>query len=252
MGWIRVWVRMPLLLLWTLVMWGFRLILWPAASLSERVDRRWRTFWMKVWGWGAFPIMGIRVTVKGTPPEPPCYIVANHLSYLDVVILGGQCGYGFVARGDMENWPLIGFMSKSLYVLFVDRKKKKDAARVNQDIAHALEVGDGIVVFAESRISPGRDVAPFKSALIQPALECGHPVHCVTLSYACRKEPPVASEVVGWWRPEPLFYHMRRLLAQPGVNATIHYGDAPVTGENRKIVADAARAVVREKFVPLR
>lgn len=220
--------------------------------VPELVDRRWRSWWLRLWGRGTYHIMGIKLTITGTPPKPPCYLVSNHLSYLDVIILCEQTGFGVVARGDMQHWPIFGWICKSLYILFVDRKKKKDAARVNKQIAHTLAIGDGIVVFAESRISPGRTVDPFKSALIQPALECGHPVHYVTLSYTCFSDTPTASQVVGWWRPEPLSYHMCRLLRQPGVNATVHYGDAPITGTNRKEVAEAAGQAVLAQFVPLR
>jgi 1-acyl-sn-glycerol-3-phosphate acyltransferase len=142
-------------------------------------------------------------------------------------------------------------MCRSLYILFVDRRQKRDAVRVNKDIEHTLAMGDGITVFAESRISAGRDVEPFKSALIQPALIAGVPVHHAAITYATRPGHPPANRVVGWWRPEPLLYHFRRYLKQPGCTATITFGDTPIQEEDRKLLAKKLTEAVRANFTPV-
>lgn len=251
MGFFRLLIRLPLGILWTGAVWSVRVLVWPTAFYSEALDRRLRRGIVRFWGWGFAPILGMRIDLRGMPPEPPFYIVANHLSYVDIWLLSTVTGCGFVARGDVEHWPIIGLISRSIYVLFIDRESRKDAVRVNQLIEHALKQGDGIAVFAESRISRGIDVEPFKSALIEPAISNGIPIHYVTISYATHEGCPPASEVIGWWRPEPFFYHLRRLLRIKGFTATIHFGEGPLTGSDRKLLAATLHAAVRQNFIPL-
>lgn len=241
-----------MILLWTGVIWGIRLSFWPVSFWSEPLDRRGRRWIMRVWGWGFKRIVGARVVIHGPLPAPPYYLVSNHLSYIDIFLLGSVLGATFVARGDLEHWPVIGWLSRSLHVLFINREQRQDAVRVNELIAHALRMGDGIAVFAESRISRGLAVEPFKSALIQPAIDNGVPVHYVTFSYHTDFEEPPASRIIGWWRPESFFGHVRRLLQYPGFTATMHFGAGPIAGTDRKVLASALHDAVKANYVPMR
>jgi len=251
MGTLRLLFRAPLVCLWLCAMWGLRLAIWPFVWGDPRRDYAIRRALFRYFCRGLAPIIGMRVQISGTVPKAPFYLVANHLSYVDVYLLAYATGCTFVARGDMANWPLIGAICKSLHVIFIDREHKQDALRVNDLIARQIENGDGLVVFAESRISPGRDVAAFKSALLVPAVENKLPVHYVTVSYATREGYPPANRVVGWWRPEPVFSHIFRLLRQPGFTATLHFGDAPIQSTDRKALARDLHEAVKKQFVPV-
>ena len=245
-------LRFVMLLLWTGGLWLIRLSFWPVIWWNEPLDRRGRRWILRTWGWGFKRLVGLRVEVHGPLPVPPFYLVSNHLSYIDVFLLSSVLGSTFVARGDMAHWPVIGLISKSLHVLFIDREQRQDAVRVNEQIAHTLRQGDGLVVFAESRISRGLAVEPFKSALIQPAIDNGVPVHYVTLNYRTDFDDPPPSRIIGWWRPEPFFYHVRRLLRYPGFRADLHFGPEPMAGTDRKMLASALYDAVRAPYVPMR
>jgi 1-acyl-sn-glycerol-3-phosphate acyltransferase len=248
---VRVWLPVLLIVLWMLLLYGIRLTFYPLSRFDEPRDRRWRRWWYRLWARGFLRLAGVRVIVEGTPPPFPFYLVSNHLSYLDVFTLSALLGCGFVARGDMARWPLIGSICKSLYVLFIDRSSQRDAVRVNDLIAHSLKMGDGIVVFPESRISRGLAVEPFKSALIQPALELGLPVYYATITYQTAPGKPPANVLAGWWRPEPLFYHFRRLLWHRGLTVRVAFGPAPISGSDRKEVAHQLHAAVQAQFRPV-
>lgn len=228
-----------------------RLSVWPVALYSERLDRRLKNYVMRHWYRNVLRILGVKVVVKGTPPKPPFYLVANHLSYIDMLVLAQETDCLFVSKGDVEHWPVIGFMVKSLYILFIDRQNKRDTARVNKLLAHAMEAGECFAIFAESRISCGHDVMPFKSALIQPALDNHVPVYWAALHYQSPPNAPSANKVVVWWRPEAFFPHIFRLMKHPGVTATVTFGSEPVYGEDRKVVAEQLFQAVRGAFIPV-
>lgn len=247
----RGWVRLLLLFAWTALVWAVRLAFWPVALWNEPLDRRGRRWILRAWGRGFKQIAGAHVRVYGPLPEPPFYLVANHLSYLDIFVLSSTTSATFVARGDLEHWPVIGLLSRSLHVLFINREQRQDAVRVNECIAHTLAAGDGLVVFAESRISRGLAVEPFKSALIQPAIDNDIPVHYVTINYRTRAGAPPASRIVGWWRPEPFFFHMRRLFSYTGFDVDLHFGPAPIAGKDRKTLALALQEAVEAPYEPM-
>jgi len=249
MGYIRMVLRLAVLVVWSATILGFRLVLWPVALVSPRFDRRVRRAITRVWGKVFFPVLGAKVVQHGSPPEHPFFLVSNHLSYVDSWLLNGLVGCTFVARGDLANWPVLGAISKCLNVLFIDRQNKRDTKRINELIEETLRQGDGLVIFAESRISRGLDVLPFKSSLIEPAVANGIPVHYCTLTYETKAGCPPASDVVGWWRPEPFLHHLFRLLQIRGFTVTVKFGEHPLEGNDRKALARDLTEAVRKNYV---
>lgn len=250
---VRALIRFTLIfLVITPVLFSVRLAVWPSVYVSEAWDRRAKRKLLQCWNWCFAWIAGIRVVRHGLPPQPPFYIVANHLSYLDMLLVTHQTGAIFVSREDVQYWPVIGFMAKSLHIIFIDRQDRRDTVRVNKLIEHAMRMGEGVAVFPESRISCGRDVAPFKSSLIEPAVANKVPVHYATITYETLPGCPPASRVVAWWRPEPFFTHLFRLLGCRGLTATIRFGEEAVAGADRKELADRLHQAVRQQFLPLK
>lgn len=251
MGFVRCCWRLAFLVVWTT---GFVLVyaaLWPFTRRTELRRRRQRRRLLSAWSRGILRGFGIRVESHGAPPAPPFYLVANHISYMDVAAVLSCAPCVFVARGDVESWPVLGPIIKSLHMLFINRANRRDTVRVNNLIRHALEMGDSVAVFAESRISRGIDVEPFKSALIQPALTCGCPVHYATITYRSHPGAMPAWDAICWWKPVPMFVHLRHMLACRGVTCVIRWGEAPVDGEDRKTVAERLHRAVRAQFVPV-
>jgi len=195
---------------------------------------------------------GIQVQIEGKIPTLPCFIVANHISYIDTLLLHYATGCIFVARGDVEHWPVIGFVSKMLYIIFIDRSNRLDTKRVNEEIKHALKMGDGVAVFAESRISCGKDVQPFRSALLSAPVECNMPVHYASITYENIDGTPPVSYFVSWWRPEPFPYHIFRLLGYRGFKARVIFGEQPIYGTDRKELANQLWEEVRKRFIPIK
>ena len=252
MSHIRAGIRATLLVLVTLIFVSLRVLVWPCAKISRPFDRNLRRILIRGWGHCFAFIAGLRIVVKGTPPRPPFYMVCNHLSYLDMLVLARQAGSIFVSRGDVEHWPFFGFVAKSIYVLFINREDRRDTARVNRLIEETIREGDAIVVFPEGHTSPGTEVKTFRSPLLQPPVELNIPVHYATISYDTPESGPSPGLLCSWWRQEPFYAHTLRFMHYPGAVATIHFGEQPISGNDRKSLAKQLEEAVRANFVPLR
>jgi 1-acyl-sn-glycerol-3-phosphate acyltransferase len=243
-------IRLVLIMLCTFACEAARLTFYPLAAHNEPRDRRWRRWWFQLWARLVCRIAGIRVVSHGPKPEPPCMVVANHLGYFDILVLTQQTGFVFVAMSDIAGWALLGPIAKTLYVVFVDRKDKSKAGDALPDIRRTFEQGDGLVIFPEGGVTRGLDVDPFRSPLVEPALELGLPVVCASIHYETAPGAPPASGIIGWWRPEPIQEHFFRALKYPGTTATIHFSTIDPAGMDRKQLALALHTEVKRSFQP--
>ena len=195
---------------------------------------------------GLIEISGGRIRVEGKSPTRPFYLVSNHVSWLDIVVFQVVTGCVFVSKSDVANWPLFGPIARSTGALFIERERLKDLSGVNDQIAHALNRGEGVVVFVESTTSAGDVILPFKSALLESAATHGFDVSYASVHYQSHERWPPASRVIGWGDWTPFVLHMMRFLRLPNYCATVRFGEMTVTGTDRKELAKRLEAAVRE------
>jgi 1-acyl-sn-glycerol-3-phosphate acyltransferase len=222
----------------------------PFARGRHRRHERWSDFLLRTWARAMLRATRIRVTVTGTPPAGPCFLVANHLGYVDVFVIAAHVDCRFVAIEQMARWPLFGFMSRRLGTIFIDRSRKRDIPAVNVEIERAFQRGHVVVIFPEGRQSCGASVLPFRSALLEPAARNAHPVAWATLGYATTPGDPPASQSVAWVGCT-LLRHARDFLALRRVEATLTFGAGLVRSRDRKQLADELHAHVAAAFRPL-
>lgn len=246
-----VW-RFTLIVLMTAVLVSLRFAGMPLAFVSPQAERRFRRGIVRAWGWCFRRICGIRLRIQGRPPAPPFFMVSNHLGYVDSFVLAGILGPIFVARADVENWPGAGIVAKSINTIFIDRAKMRDTMRVNREIEDELRRGSGVVVYAEARTSSGRDVRPFKSALLEPAAAPRLPVYYCTIYYETFEGDPPASDVVCWHTEIGFFDHAKRFLRLRGFDTTVTFGAEPIVNGDRKQLAEELWHAVRRQFVPIK
>ncbi len=132
-------------------------------------------------------IMGMRVVVTGRPSTArPTLFVSNHLSYLDIEVLGSCLPASFVAKAEVAGWPLFGLLAKLQRTVFVDRRVSS-TGRQRRDIEVRLEAGDNLILFPEGTSSDGNRTLPFKSALFAVAAlpVDGRPLTVQPVSLAC-------------------------------------------------------------------
>lgn len=247
----RVRRRAAALALWTFFLFPIRCLSLPIAPLWRSGEERWRRSLFRVWAAGASWIAGIRLTVTGTPPKPPFYLVTNHLTLVDVVVLARTTGCVFVSRADVQQVGILGPMAKAMITIFIDRAKVRDAHRVNEIINATLDKGYGVHFFAESRISQDAQVHPFKPPLLEPAVQRGIPVHYAAISYSTPPGSPRARDIIVWKDGVSLAQCILNVLSLPSFDARIHFGDAPMTAPDRKQLADMLYKATLERFTPV-
>src|SRR5262249_10787518 len=112
-------------------------------------------------------VLEVGVSVNGCVPGSGL-LVSNHLSYLDVLVLSSITPAIFVSKSEVKHWPVFGWMARRAGTLFIERAKRGDVARVNDEADRLLETGMLLVIFPEGTSSDGREVLPFRSSLLEP------------------------------------------------------------------------------------
>lgn len=248
---LRVIVRATLLILWTTPLFALRCLALLLIPLSRRAEEWCRRMLLRVWAIGAAAIIRMRIRIEGTPPKPPYYLVTNHLSYLDIVLLSRTAGCIFVSRADLKGLHILGFMATVMNTIYIDRSRARDTHRVNQLLDEALDKGYGVHMFAESRISQDAKVHPFKPPLLEPAVRRGMPVHYAALSYSTPEGAPRARDVIVWKEGVSLGQNMLMVLSLPKFDAVISFGDEPMFASDRKELAAMLYKATLERFTPV-
>ena len=110
-------------------------------------------------------------------------IVTNHISWLDIFVLNAMVPMRFVAKSEVRQWLLIGWLCARAQTLFIERGHARDAARINKQVVQLLQDGEHFAVFPEGTTTDGTHVGTFHSSLLQSAVDAGAQIHPVTLRY---------------------------------------------------------------------
>lgn len=133
-------------------------------------------------------LLGFRVRVHGarTASAPTLY-VANHVSYLDIHVLGSLIPASFIAKAEVEKWPLMGYLAKMQKTVFIERRADR-AASQRDVLRDVLEQGASLILFPEGTSTNGQEVRNFKSSLfsaVSAPLPDGQPIAVQPVSIAC-------------------------------------------------------------------
>lgn len=210
-----------------------------------------RGYLLRTWGKLCCRIIGIKLDVTNSPPEPPFLLVSNHLSYIDVFVLFSQLRCLFVAKSDVKSWPLMGFIIRTCGILFIDRNRKRDVTRVNELISKNINPNQGIILFPEGTTSPGMRILPFRTSLLQYPASENFPVSYVAISYETPADEPPAYESVCWWDDTPFFIHFFELLKMKEIRARVNFGKEKIAKNDRKLLAEKLQRAVQAEFIPV-
>ncbi|MFN0123135.1 MAG: lysophospholipid acyltransferase family protein [Blastocatellia bacterium] len=240
---------------------GFALIMagcflpWLAGALLlapwARGARLWRCRMFRLWARLVTALLGINLETSGPAPRAPFFLVANHLSYLDIIVLAARLDCIFIAKSEVARWPVLGLLCHCMNTIFIDRRRKRDILRVNRLIEQALDRGENIVLFPEGTTTDGKTILPFKSALLDPVARRGFPVSLASLHYATEPGDGPASENICWWGDMDFLPHLLRLFAIPRFRARLRFGDNALRNHDRKQLARELGTAVADIFTPV-
>jgi 1-acyl-sn-glycerol-3-phosphate acyltransferase len=181
--------------------------------------------------------------VNGRPPGKHTLLIANHTSWLDILILGGSTGCAFVSKDELGH-PLIHWLADQNGTVYVRRTHRKGAKDQAVAIASALERGKPVMLFPEGTTGPGTHLLPFRSTLLEAA---NFAAKDVTIRPVAVDYGRAASEI-GWW-DEPGKDNVLRLLGRKGtLPVTISLLEPLDRGGDRKKLAQEAREAIADKL----
>jgi 1-acyl-sn-glycerol-3-phosphate acyltransferase len=192
----------------------------PGLAASER---RLRVQW---WSAKLVRLCGVALRVEGDVPthaEHAAMIAANHVSWLDIFALSAAWPTRFVAKSEIRDWPAAGWIAERAGTLFIRRERKRDIARIHEQIHEVLARGDCVGLFPEGTTSEGDTLLKFHASLFEPAIANGARVHPVAIRYR-HADGRLATEMA--YVGELSFMEsMSRVLAQRGVTASVAFGE---------------------------
>lgn len=200
---VRMWRRVAMLV-------GAVLLLVPLHYLWRLV--RLSSPWPRIFLGTSARIVGARVTRRGVPLRRDVFYISNHLSWIDILALGGASGTAFVAKAEIGTSPIVGWLAGMNRTVYVKRENRLGVAEQINQLRDALEENWAVTVFPEGTTTDGQSLLPFKTPMLR-VLEPPPPgvmVQPVMLDYG-----PVAEEI-GWIGVESGVNNAKRILSRKG------------------------------------
>ena len=192
--------------------------------LFRRLSRPQREMQIRHWARTMLKRFRVELRIAGAPAQVgPMLVVANHISWVDILALLAVCPCRFVAKADVEHWPLLGTVVTGGGTLYVKRESRRDAMRVVHRMAEALKEGDILAVFPDGTTGDGSSVLPFHSGLLQAAISADVPVQPVAVQIVDGKSgrPSRAASYMG---DESLAGSVWRALCARDLCAVVTFG----------------------------
>lgn len=162
-------------------------VLVPLQMVWLLIPRLRKRFWVipRLWHRIALRLMGFRITIKGKknlPRKKNVMYVANHCSYLDILVLGTFLSGAFISKSEVAHWPVFGFLAKLQGTFFINRQAKY-ARQQKKELSLLAQNGTNFVLFPEGTTTDGTYVMPFKSALFGVATDLNMDIQPIALRY---------------------------------------------------------------------
>lgn len=221
------------------------------ACIYPHLSQPGQNLTLKNWSRQLLAILNISILIEGQPPlsgKWGCLVVANHVSWLDIIVLNAIHPSRFIAKSEVRDWPVIGWISQRCGTVFIERALRQNAATVNQRISQLFKQDVSIGLFPEGTTTDGKTVGHFHSALMQPAIDTGIRLQPMALRYREKSgEPGSAAIFVG---EMTLAQSIWKILRCPQQSAVVVFTLPLMTkNTNRRTLAYAAHEAISQALL---
>lgn len=182
------------------------------------------TMW---WARSMCCILGIRIEKSGeTEERRGSFTVCNHISYLDIFVVGSVRPSGFVAKQDVRSWPLAGWLASLADTVFINRESTRAAIEAMRMMEQKIDSGVNVVIFPEGTTSDGLVIKPFKSTLFNLPACRNITVIPVSIRYTGIDGKVMPQDRLGeiaWYGDMQLVPHLWHVLGLKSIEATLHF-----------------------------
>jgi 1-acyl-sn-glycerol-3-phosphate acyltransferase len=219
--------------------WGVTLagLAFPLLSPVRR-DRS-----IMAWAQRLLRILGVRAQTGAAPILPGgALLVCNHVSWLDIYLIYAAQRVHFVSKSEVRAWPVAGWLAHKTGTLFLERGRRADTARVNNEMRTLMQGGAWVAVFPEGTTSDGHGLRRFLPSLLQPAVELNCPVVPAALRYRTLDNAycgaPAYIDEISLWQS------LKQIVSEPGIVAELQFGEPILpSGHRRELAAQAEQSV---------
>lgn len=170
-------------------------------------------------------------------------LLANHVSWLDAVALNAVLPAYFVAKYEVGNWPLLGWIFHGIHTLFIKRDLKMDTLRINHQIAQLLAQGERVALFPQGTTTDGTQLGHFHSSLLPSAIEVEAAIGPVAIRY--HDGMGKANFDAAFIGDMTLIQSLWKILCSPALHVTLMYlPTLSSTGKNRRMLAAEAQSII--------
>lgn len=211
---------------WRLSRVAFHLLagLWLVWFTFPRLGSQMQHVRIQVWALKMLRVLGLELQVKGQAPEfGPMLLVANHISWVDIVVMHAVRHCRFVSKDNVAKWPLIATLANAGGTLYITRESRRDALRVMHAMVDCLRQGDVLAIFPEGTTGDGRALLPFHANLLQAAITANAPAQAVALSFV-DGETGVRSLAPCYLGNDTLLQSLWRTVRARKLVAVVHFG----------------------------
>jgi len=197
---------------------------------------------------GIVEMLGIECRVMGELPVSGA-VIANHLSYMDILLMSATRPFVMVAKSEVRSWPLFGWLTSMAGTVYVERGGGPATyPAVNAAMAEAYRSGLPVLFFPEGTTTDGGEVLPFRRGLFHSVLNEGVALRVAAIRYAVTDAGASVEQDVCWWGDMDLLPHLLRFVRLRGVRAEIQFGDEVLARRDRFELSETARTRVVEMY----
>jgi len=221
----------------------------------------------QIWHRAVCFIFNIKVHVHGDiSTDAQTLFVSNHISYLDIPAIGGLLNASFIAKSDVEGWPVFGFLSKLQRTIFI-RRDRAAFQKARDKVQQRLHMGHSLILFAEGTSTDGHDILPLKSglfSLVEPDKDTAAntpPLRVQPMTVRIDTTNGVSlqnggeRDIYAWHGDMELAPHLWQLAKSRGAEISLFFHpplDSAVIAKGRKEIAKTCHATMKDALHPVR